>query len=226
MPALHMELNFEDELVGHLIKEGGWIAGDPKKYDRALGIYTEDVIGWIQDTQPTEYEKVKGAQNGATDSIILDRLAKALQEQGPLSVLRNGFTRVNARFAMCAFKPGHGLNPETMEKNGKVRCRVVRQVRYSENNGNSIDLEATGTAQFNISSGSVGEVAIRIPPITEQHAIVRSIADHQLRIAQTIQAARRPVSFTREHSLSLTTAVASDQIDVNTYKSQGFEVVA
>ena len=127
---------------------------------------------------------------------------------------------------MCGFKPGHGLNPETMGKYSKVRCRVVRQVRYSKHNGKSIDLEATGTAQFNISSGSVGEVAIPIPPMTEQRAIVRSIADHQLRIVQTIQAARRAVSLTREHSLSLTTAVVSDQIDVNTYKLQGFEVVA
>lgn len=41
---------------------------------------------------------------------------------------------------MCAFKPGHGLNPKTLEMYEKVRCRVVRQVRYSEHNENSIDV--------------------------------------------------------------------------------------
>jgi type I restriction enzyme R subunit len=138
--AIQKEVTFEGEIVGHLTAAGGWLPGDPKNYDRKLAVYPEDVIGWIKDTQPAEYEKVKGTQNGATDSIILERLAKALQEEGPLAVLRQGFKRVNARFSMCAFMPGHGLNPETLEKYGKVRCRVVRQVRYSENNEKSIDL--------------------------------------------------------------------------------------
>ncbi len=140
MSTLHKEVTFEGEIVGHLKTTGGWLEGDPKKYDRKLALYPEDVIGWIKDTQPAEYDKIKATQNGATDSVILERLAKAIQEEGPLAILRQGFKRVNARFSMCAFKPGHGLNPETLEKYGKVRCRVVRQVRYSENNENSIDL--------------------------------------------------------------------------------------
>ena len=140
MSAIHKEVTFEGEIVGDLTVLGGWLEGDPKKYDRKLALYPEDVIGWIKETQPAEYEKIKAAQNGATDSIILERLAKAIQEEGPLAVLRQGFKRVNARFSMCAFKPGHGLNEETLEKYGKVRCRVVRQVRYSESNENSIDL--------------------------------------------------------------------------------------
>lgn len=140
MSILHKEITFESEVVGHLTTVGGWLEGDAKKYDRKLALYAEDVIDWIKDTQQAEYDKIKTSQNGATDSIILERLAKTIQEEGPLTVLRQGFKRVNARFAMCVFKPGHGLNPETLEKYGKVRCRIVRQVRYSENNENSIDL--------------------------------------------------------------------------------------
>ncbi len=140
MAALHKEVTFESEVVGHMVAAGGWLEGDPKHYDRKLGLFSKDVIGWIKDTQPAEYEKVKSTQNGATDSILLERLAKVLQEYGTLTVLRDGFKRVNARFAMCAFKPGHELNPETLEKYGKVRCRVVRQVHYSEHNEKSIDL--------------------------------------------------------------------------------------
>jgi type I restriction enzyme R subunit len=140
MSAIHKEVTFEGEIVGHLTTFGGWREGDPKKYDRKLALYPEDVIGWIKDTQPLEYDKIKSMQNGASDSVILERLAKSIQEVGTIAVLRQGFKRVNARFVMCAFKPGHGLNPETLEMYGKVRCRVVRQVRYSENNEKSIDL--------------------------------------------------------------------------------------
>lgn len=140
MRALHTERVYEDEFVGHLIASGGWLAGDPQKYDRESGLYVEDVIGWIQDSQPIEYAKVKIAQNGATDKAIIQRLKTVIEDEGPLAIMRSGFKRVNARFDMCAFKPGHGLNPETLEKYGKVRCRVVRQVHYSLHNQKSIDV--------------------------------------------------------------------------------------
>jgi type I restriction enzyme R subunit len=138
--AIHREAVFESEIVGYLVANGGWIEGDPAKYDRKLGLYPEDVIGWIHDTQPNEYDKIAAGNNGSNDSIILERLAKALQEEGPLAVLRRGFKRLNARFEMCAFKPGHGLNPQTLEKYSKARCRVVRQVHYSQFDEKSIDL--------------------------------------------------------------------------------------
>ena len=140
MSAIHREAVFESEIVGYLVANGGWIEGDPAKYDRKLGLYPEDVIGWIHDTQPNEYDKIAAGNNGSNDSIILERLAKALQEEGPLAVLRRGFKRLNARFEMCAFKPGHGLNPQTLEKYSKARCRVVRQVHYSQFDEKSIDL--------------------------------------------------------------------------------------
>lgn len=140
MAGLHTEANFEDELVGHLVQHAGWREGNASKYDRALALYTEDVMGWLEDTQPDQYAKVRTANNGAADRIILERLAKVIEEEGALTVLRKGFKRLNARFEMCAFKPGHGLNPQTLERYNKVRCRVVRQVRYSEHNENSFDI--------------------------------------------------------------------------------------
>ncbi|MGB8265988.1 MAG: DEAD/DEAH box helicase family protein [Candidatus Velthaea sp.] len=140
MPGLHTEVNFEDELVGHLTKHGGWLAGEPAGYDNTLGLYPEDVIGWIKDTQPIAYAKVKATHNGGADAAILTRLAKVLSEVGTLAVLRNGFASGNAKIDMCAFRPGHGLNPKTLEAYGMVRCRVVRQVQYSIHNGNSIDV--------------------------------------------------------------------------------------
>jgi type I restriction enzyme R subunit len=141
MPDLHTEINFEDELVGHLTKHDDWLEGDPAHYNRELALFPEDVIGWIQDTEPAEYAKIKSANNDGVDRIILERLAKVIEEEGALVILRKGFKHRNARFEMCAFKPGHGLNPQTLEKYAKVRCRVVRQVHYSMHNANkSIDV--------------------------------------------------------------------------------------
>jgi type I restriction enzyme R subunit len=140
MTAIHKEVTFEREIIGHLATHGGWLEGDAKAYDRKLALYPDDVVGWIKDTQQTEYDKINTKNSSTSDDLILERLAKSLQEEGPLAVLRSGFKRLNAKFQMCAFKPGHGLNPDSLEKYAKVRCRVVRQVRYSENSENSIDL--------------------------------------------------------------------------------------
>ena len=41
---------------------------------------------------------------------------------------------------MCQFKPSSGLNAAIRERYEQVRCRVVRQVRYSTSNEKSIDL--------------------------------------------------------------------------------------
>jgi len=135
----HKESIFESEVVAHLTAHS-WLQGDPKLYDRELALYPEDVEGWLRDTQPEEWAKIEKAQGAATRAVVLKRLAESLDKEGALHVLRRGFKHINASFAMCAFKPGHSLNPATLARFAQVRCRVVRQVRYSLHKEDSIDL--------------------------------------------------------------------------------------
>ena len=51
MAEKHREVTFEQELVAHLASHG-WLEGDPAQYDRALALYPDDLIGWLQETQP------------------------------------------------------------------------------------------------------------------------------------------------------------------------------
>lgn len=140
MPSPHKEIHFESDIVAHLTANG-WLEGDPAKYDRELALYPEDVVGWIQGTQPKVWEKLKAANNGSTEKTLLARLVKVLDTEGSLAVLRQGFKDVGSgKIEMCQFKPAQSINPEILERYSKVRCRVVRQVRYSLSNENSIDL--------------------------------------------------------------------------------------
>jgi type I restriction enzyme R subunit len=136
----HRERTFEDEVVAHLTANG-WLEGRSDGYDRELALYPEDVLGWLEATQPTELAKLGRLHNGDTGKVVLKRLAEVLDKDGALAVLRRGFKHVSARFEMCQFQPAQSRNPTTLARHAQVRCRVVRQLRYSLNQANdALDL--------------------------------------------------------------------------------------
>ena len=73
-------------------------------YDRELALFPEDVLGWLADSQPTEFAKVvrpgdTEAQREAAGRSILNRLAKALDNDplkngGTIRILHDGFSMV------------------------------------------------------------------------------------------------------------------------------------
>lgn len=141
MTNIHKELHFENEICAHLAAHGWLHSADDKGYDRELALFPEDLIWWIQETQPETWNKVKAMHNGSTQKKLLERLVKVLTADGTLSALRHGFKDLSAgRVSLCQFKPATTLNATTIQNYGKVRLRVVQQVHYSTSNNNSIDL--------------------------------------------------------------------------------------
>ncbi|QDT20302.1 Type I restriction enzyme R protein [Gimesia chilikensis] len=72
----------------------------------------------------------------------MNRLRDILNKNGTLSVLRQGFDVLGVRrkIQLAQFKPALAMNPDIMQRYAANRLRVVRQVRYSLYNENSIDL--------------------------------------------------------------------------------------
>ena len=56
---------------------------------------------------------------------------KELRTFGTLGVLRHELRDRGTRFSLCQFKPEHDLNPETLARYQKNRCRVVPELVYS-----------------------------------------------------------------------------------------------
>lgn len=140
---VHTERIFEDELSDHLVANGWSVRThlkDAKSYDRQLAVLAEDLLGYVQETQPTEWAKFKKWHNGQSDATFVKRVAKQLDIHGTLHVLRHGFKDVDAKFQLCQFRPAHGKNPALMAAYKRNRLTVVRQLHYSLHNENSIDL--------------------------------------------------------------------------------------
>jgi type I restriction enzyme R subunit len=131
------EKDFEKHIESHLCSGiGGYLKRLPEEYDRGLCLHQDELIGFIKDTQPKEYAKLKLQYGTATDEKICQNIANEVNKFGTLHVLRKGFTDRGAKFRLAYFKPASGMNPEHEQLYRKNRFCVVRQVKYSKKDTN------------------------------------------------------------------------------------------
>src|SRR5690606_13955505 len=95
---------------------------------------------FLQSSQPNKWEKIKAIHEKDVENRVLQRLYKELDLRGSLDVLRNGFTDYGVRFQMAFFKPVSGLNPDALALYAKNELKIHRQVYFSKQNTNSVDL--------------------------------------------------------------------------------------
>lgn len=143
MSNLHKEINFENDLCNHL-PANGWLYsdGDAAQYSRGHALFPADVVAWVQATQPKAWETLVNNQGEAAVATLLDRIRKQLDDRGTLDVLRHGVELLGLRqpLLLAQFKPALAMNPDLQAKYAANRLRVIRQLRYSVHNENSIDL--------------------------------------------------------------------------------------
>jgi len=141
--SIHLELAFEEELCDYL-GSNGWLyeIGTAENYDRKLALYPPDLIAWLQESQTELWETYQQKNGSKAEAILLLRIREQLDQLGTLDLLRKGIEVMGLPKALklAEFKPALGLNPEILARYGANRLRVVRQVRYSLYNENSIDL--------------------------------------------------------------------------------------
>ncbi len=141
--SLHKEISFETEICQYLA-EHGWLyaEGDAAGYDRARALFPADVLAWVQATQPKAWETLTKNHGAKADETLLARLRDQLDQRGTLAVLRHGIELLGLKtpLKLAEFKPALAINPDILVRYAANRLRVVRQVRYSLHNENSIDL--------------------------------------------------------------------------------------
>lgn len=141
--SLHKEINFEDGICEYLAASG-WLYrdNDAVRYDRQLALYPDDVLAWVQETNPDAWNMLTKNHGGEAGPTLLKRLRKSVDQNGTLHVLRNGVDvlGLKSKLKMAQFKPALAMNPDIMQRYASNRLRVVRQVHYSTHNELNIDL--------------------------------------------------------------------------------------
>ncbi|HUP82495.1 MAG TPA: DEAD/DEAH box helicase family protein [Pirellula sp.] len=141
--TIHTEINFENAICGHLANHG-WLDadGDASRYDRARALFPDDVLAWLRESQPDAWEAATKSHGANAGEVIVSRLRDSINQRGTLDVLRTGFEMLGQRskLSMMQVKPALEINPQIMARYAANRLRIVRQVRFSLHNENSIDL--------------------------------------------------------------------------------------
>ncbi|MDE5492782.1 type I restriction endonuclease subunit R [Elizabethkingia meningoseptica] len=142
MAAGTNETAFEAHVVSYLVNTvQEYQEKHSSTYNKDLCLIEEDVIAFIQDTQPDEYRQLHVQYGMATNQKIVENVAKSINANKTLQVLREGLIKDRGiKLQMAYFKPNHNRSPEHLEKYNKNRLTIVRQLGYSNKNNNELDL--------------------------------------------------------------------------------------
>ncbi len=138
--SITTENTFESAIIQSLVASGSYQEGQAAQYSTELGFFKEDILAFLQATQPKKWEKLATIHGAEVNNKVLQRLYKEMDLRGSLDVLRNGFVDYGVRFQMAFFKPASTLNPDASVLYDQNILKVIRQVYYTTKNKNSVDL--------------------------------------------------------------------------------------
>ena len=139
MPNTTYESVFQADIVTQMQAQG-WQLGRLQAYNKQTALYEQDVLDFVQTTQPQEWEKFCRTFPVDSERHFIEALVKQLNKAdinatdgasrtyGTLGVLRHGLKIRNARFSLCQFKPEHDLNPDILARYEGNICRIVPEV--------------------------------------------------------------------------------------------------
>ena len=120
------EAVFEGNIETHLTGNG-WRAVPPSSYDRDLGLFPEEVITFVQESQPKAWQQLLNRHGGETNARqrFVKVVADAIDHRGTISVLRGTVKDSGVTVRMCWFKPANTLTPELAQRYAANRLAVV-----------------------------------------------------------------------------------------------------
>ncbi len=133
------EKNLETILVSYLRDVHGYEEGVSENYNKDYALDTERVKRFILSTQKKKAENTTCFASEMSERKFFTELNKQLSTRGITDVLRKGFRYISEIFDMYYPLPSE-LNPTAQEMYAKNIFCVTRQLFYSKDNSNSIDV--------------------------------------------------------------------------------------
>lgn len=139
MPTNVSEMNLEDMILAYLRDKQGYEEGASNDYVKDYALDTERVKRFLLSTQKQKVENTACFANEYSERKFFTELAKQLANRGVTDVLRKGFRFISELFDMYYPLPSE-LNPTAQEMYGKNLFCITKELAYSKENDNRIDL--------------------------------------------------------------------------------------
>ncbi|MGY0330515.1 type I restriction endonuclease subunit R [Xylella fastidiosa subsp. multiplex] len=117
----------------------GYVQGKPTDYNRDVALDVTQLLAFLQATQPKVVETLELAADGIKRTQFLHRLQGGITKRGVVDVLRKGVSHGPVHVDLYKLLPTPG-NAAAADAFGKNMFSVTRQVRYSNDSGNELDL--------------------------------------------------------------------------------------
>lgn len=135
----YLEQDFEEHIEEQLLNSR-YSSLEPTLYDKSLCLIPTQLVEFIQKTQPKTFEKLEIQYGSQTIDKLLNRIYSEIENRGVIDVLRKGVKDRGCDFKLVYFQPKSGLNPEHKDLYKQNQFTVIRQLKYSLRNENSIDM--------------------------------------------------------------------------------------
>ena len=134
------EKRFEEDIEDYLIHHGGYIKGDPKKFNRESGLDEDTFVEFIKTSQPKKWDRYVKIYAENSEKQIIERFKREVKTTNLLNVMRHGFMDRGIKFYPIFWKPETSLNETTQIQYDANILHCTRQLHYSVHNENSIDI--------------------------------------------------------------------------------------
>ena len=126
----HEEAAFEAAIEDDLVARRGYSKRIPSSFNESLCLFPEDVIGFLMDTQRSDWSRLEKLHSKDIEEIVLRELHKELDLKGTLYVLRHGFRCYGKTLKLAYFPPNSKINKQSAENYSKNRLTITRQVSF------------------------------------------------------------------------------------------------
>lgn len=132
------EKELEDHIVNALITNG-YQQGNPADFDKVHAIDSHYFWQFLHTSQQTALDDI-AKHNPDWQKTIIHRLNNTIKKNGILQILKKGLDVDNAHLTFLYPKPLASSSQIAQDNYRHNIFSVTRQVRYSQHNGNSVDL--------------------------------------------------------------------------------------
>ena len=129
-----------ESLIEQYLLNHGYRSVSSNHFDKETALFPEEVIDFVQETQPATWDKLESLLGERTEDQVLGDLTKWLNAHGCLATLRHGFKCYGRTIQMAYFRPAHSMNPDLQTRYEANRLSITRQLHHNPERPNrSID---------------------------------------------------------------------------------------